>query len=72
MTPPLPVLSAAGVSAGYGGDDIVRDITIDVTPGEVFTVIGPNGSGKSTLIKVLAGLVRARVGASRTSPRRSG
>lgn len=62
MTPPLPVLSASGVAAGYGGGDIIRDITLDMRPGEVFTVIGPNGSGKSTLIKTLAGLVRARVG----------
>jgi branched-chain amino acid transport system ATP-binding protein len=62
VTPPLPVLSTAGVAAGYGAGDIIRDITIDVTPGEVFAVIGPNGSGKSTLIKVLAGLVRTRVG----------
>jgi branched-chain amino acid transport system ATP-binding protein len=70
MTPPLPVLSTAGVAAGYGGGDIVRDITIDVTPGEVFTVIGPNGSGKTTLIKVLAGLVRARVGEIRVGAAR--
>ena len=62
MTPPLPALSVAGLSAGYGGDDIVRDINFEVTPSEVFTVIGPNGSGKSTLIKTLAGLVHARVG----------
>lgn len=37
-------------------------------PREIFTVIGPNGSGKSTLIKVLAGLVRARVGEIRLGP----
>lgn len=68
MTPPLPALSASGVSAGYGGSDIVRDIAVDVIPGEIFTVIGPNGSGKSTLIKVLAGLVRARVGQIKLGP----
>jgi branched-chain amino acid transport system ATP-binding protein len=70
VTPPLPVLSVSGVAAGYGGDDIIRDITIDVTSGEVFTVIGPNGSGKSTLIKVLAGLVRPRAGEIRLGPLR--
>src|ERR1700682_4899156 len=62
MTQPLPVLSVQGVAAGYGGGDIVSGISVDVIPGEVFTVIGPNGSGKSTLIKVLAGLVRLRIG----------
>lgn len=62
MTHPLPALSARGLYAGYGGGDILSDISFDVIPSEVFTVIGPNGSGKSTLIKVLAGLVRARLG----------
>ncbi len=68
MTPPLPALSVDAISAGYGGDDIIHDIGMEVTPGEVFTVIGPNGSGKSTLIKVLAGLVKARRGEIRLGP----
>jgi branched-chain amino acid transport system ATP-binding protein/neutral amino acid transport system ATP-binding protein len=72
MTPPLPALSATEIAAGYGADDIIRAINIDVTPGEIFTVIGPNGSGKSTLIKALAGLVRVsggeiRLGSSRVT-----
>jgi branched-chain amino acid transport system ATP-binding protein len=62
VTHPLPALSVQGVAAGYGSGDIISGISLDVIPGEVFTVIGPNGSGKSTLIKVLAGLVRARIG----------
>jgi branched-chain amino acid transport system ATP-binding protein len=62
MTRPLAALKVEGVAAGYGGGDIISDISIDVVFGEVFTVIGPNGSGKSTLIKTLAGLVRARIG----------
>ncbi|MBX9591591.1 MAG: ABC transporter ATP-binding protein [Hyphomonadaceae bacterium] len=70
MTQPMPVLSVQAVAAGYGGGDIISGISIDVIPGEIFTVIGPNGSGKSTLIKVLAGLVRARVGEIRLGPSR--
>ncbi len=65
MTLPFSALSSEGVAAGYGGGDIISDITFDVTPGEIFVVIGPNGSGKSTLIKTLAGLVRTRVGTIR-------
>jgi ABC-type branched-subunit amino acid transport system ATPase component len=68
VTPPLPALSATGVAAGYGSGDILHDINLEVAPGEIFTVIGPNGSGKSTLIKVLAGLVRVRVGEIRLGP----
>lgn len=62
MTHAMPALSVQGVAAGYGGGDIISGISLDVIPGEVLTVIGPNGSGKSTLIKVLAGLVRTRIG----------
>jgi branched-chain amino acid transport system ATP-binding protein/neutral amino acid transport system ATP-binding protein len=68
VTPPLPVLSAKGIAAGYGASDTVYDIDFDVMSGEVFTVIGPNGSGKSTLIKVLAGLVKAHTGEIRLGP----
>jgi branched-chain amino acid transport system ATP-binding protein len=56
------VLSTQGVAAGYGGDDIISNISVAVEKGCIFTIIGPNGSGKSTFIKVLAGLLPARTG----------
>ena len=56
------VLSTEGVAAGYGGDDIISNISVTVVKGSIFCVIGPNGSGKSTFIKVLAGLLPARTG----------
>jgi branched-chain amino acid transport system ATP-binding protein len=56
------VLSTERVAAGYGGDDIISNISVAVEKGRIFTVIGPNGSGKSTFIKVLAGLLPARMG----------
>lgn len=62
MTAPNILLRTRDVSAGYGGGDIISNISVDVEEGKIFTVIGPNGSGKSTFIKVLAGLLRARVG----------
>lgn len=62
MTGEMQALSIDGVTAGYQGNDIISEISIDITPGEIFTVIGPNGSGKSTLIKVMAGMVPARKG----------
>lgn len=62
-------ITVEGVAAGYGGGDIISNISIDVGPGELLVVIGPNGSGKSTFIKTLAGLVRARVGDIRLEDR---
>jgi len=47
---------------GYGGADVVRDVSGAVAPGEVLCVIGRNGVGKSTLLKMLFGLVRCRQG----------
>lgn len=57
------VLKTKDIAAGYGGGDVISNISISVENGQIFTVIGPNGSGKSTFIKVLAGLLRSRVGA---------
>jgi ABC-type branched-subunit amino acid transport system ATPase component len=62
LTTPEFILQTRDVAAGYGGGDIISNISVDVEDGKIFTVIGPNGSGKSTFIKVLAGLLRPRVG----------
>jgi ABC-type branched-subunit amino acid transport system ATPase component len=55
-------LAAKGVTAGYGGDPVIRDITVSATPGEVVSLVGPNGSGKSTLLKSMVGIVRISSG----------
>jgi len=59
---PAPSLRAEGVTAGYGGDPVIRDVSIAVGPGEVVAVIGPNGAGKSTLLKALVGILRITTG----------
>ncbi|HLH84961.1 MAG TPA: ABC transporter ATP-binding protein [Trebonia sp.] len=56
-------LRAAGVTAGYGADPVIRDITVHADPGEVVSLVGANGSGKSTLLKSLVGVVRVSAGA---------
>ena len=44
------------VSAGYGPKRVVEDLSLDLRPGQVLTLLGPNGSGKSTLLRTIAGL----------------
>lgn len=44
------------VSAGYGPKLVVEDISLELKPGQVLTLLGPNGSGKSTLLRTIAGL----------------
>ena len=55
-------LRAAGVTAGYGADPVIRGISVDVEPGQVVSLVGANGSGKSTLLKSLVGVVRMTSG----------
>ncbi len=62
-------LRAQGVTAGYGGDPVIRDITLSANPGEVVSLVGPNGSGKSTLLKSLVGIVCISSGTVRVGDR---
>jgi ABC-type branched-subunit amino acid transport system ATPase component len=55
-------LRAESVTAGYGGDPVIRDITVAADPGQVVALVGANGSGKSTLLKSLTGIVRVTGG----------
>lgn len=55
-------LLATGVTAGYGGDPVIRDVSVRAGPGQVISVVGPNGSGKSTLLKALAGVLAVSAG----------
>jgi ABC-type branched-subunit amino acid transport system ATPase component len=55
-------LRATGVTAGYGGDPVIRNVTVLADPGEVVSLVGANGSGKSTFLKSLVGVVRVSAG----------
>jgi branched-chain amino acid transport system ATP-binding protein len=57
-----PLLELRGVSAGYGGQQVLRDVSLEVAEGSLVTLIGPNGHGKTTLLRAVSGLVRPTSG----------
>ena len=62
VTGGAPVLSARGISVSYGEVLAVRDLDLDLAPGEVVALMGRNGSGKSSLLWALQGAGRRRAG----------
>jgi iron complex transport system ATP-binding protein len=55
VTAAIPALRASGITAGYGSREVLREVSIEVAPGELLAIVGPNGAGKSTLLRVMAG-----------------
>lgn len=51
------LLSARGMTAGYGKQRVLSDVSVHVVPGEVVGVLGHNGAGKTTLLKTLMRIV---------------
>jgi ABC-type branched-subunit amino acid transport system ATPase component len=54
----MPLLAVSSVTSGYGGMEVLREISIHVNAGEIVSIIGPNGAGKSTVMKVVFGLLK--------------
>ena len=50
------------------GHEILRDVSLDLAPGERIGIVGPNGAGKSTLLDLLAGVIEPRVGTIKVGP----
>lgn len=59
------LLSIQGLDAGYGESPILRDINLDIQPGQVVCLMGRNGVGKTTLMKTIMGLIKPSQGSIR-------
>src|SRR5438128_6281201 len=55
-------LGVSNVVAGYGRQQVLYDVTVEVMAGEVVALLGHNGAGKSTLLRGVMGLVPTRHG----------
>jgi ABC-type multidrug transport system ATPase subunit len=56
------LVEARGLRKAFGLSPVLRDVDLDVFPGEVVAILGPNGAGKSTLLRILGCISRASRG----------
>ena len=54
-----PFLSVKNVTAAYGGGKVkvLKNVSVDIYPGQTLAVVGESGSGKSTLARAITGLL---------------
>jgi ABC-2 type transport system ATP-binding protein len=57
-----PAIRTDGLGKRYGKVDALRDLSLQIAPGEVVGYLGPNGAGKTTTIRLLLGLARPTAG----------
>ena len=53
----MTFLAVKSLTAGYGGNSVVRNVSIHVERGEMVALLGANGAGKTTLLHAIAGLI---------------
>ncbi|MDB5553368.1 MAG: transporter, ATP-binding protein [Rhizobium sp.] len=61
---PKPILSVKNVTAAYGNGiiKVLKDVSVDIHPGQTLAVVGESGSGKSTLARAITGLLPPQQG----------
>ena len=58
----MTLLTAQNLNVALAGRNVLRDISLALSPGHLVALVGPNGAGKTTLMRALAGLTLARLG----------
>ena len=58
------LLSASNMSFAYGDRVVLRDVSLQLSAGEMMALLGPNGSGKTTTIKLLMNIIRPTSGSA--------
>ncbi len=58
----LPLLKATGIYKKYGSVEVLRGLDLELSKGQLVTIVGPSGCGKSTLLHILGTLDQADQG----------
>lgn len=56
------MLQITDLTLAYGVNPVVRDVSLTVPAGEIFTLLGPNGAGKTSILRAVSGLLQPRSG----------
>ena len=59
---PRPVLEMRNINAHYGPVRVLRDVNIEILPGEIVCLLGGNASGKTTTLKAILGMLEPTTG----------
>jgi heme exporter protein A len=62
---PPPAVALEGIGRAYGERVVLRDVSLELPPGQTLAVFGANGAGKTTLLRILAALLRPHAGTAR-------
>jgi iron complex transport system ATP-binding protein len=63
ISPTATAFSAQGVSLQRGRNQVLKNVSLSISPGECVAVVGPNGAGKSSLLKIFSGDLPPQSGA---------
>ena len=56
------IISARNLHKSYGNNPVLRNVSLDIYPGESVAIMGPSGSGKTTLLHALSGIIKLDAG----------
>ncbi|MEL6617637.1 MAG: metal ABC transporter ATP-binding protein [Pseudomonadota bacterium] len=64
----MSLITVKNLSVAYGTNTVLRNVALDLEPGEIVTIVGPNGSGKTSLLRAIIGAATPASGEIRLKP----